>query len=108
MTAKPSSNRLDDRLVPRCEEIPDDPPPGDYVVVDTLHFSNTVIELLARGASHVHVTDERGEEFAYRERHSDAVIGGPAPRTTARPRGTTSSTRPVTSSGWTWPGARPA
>jgi 2-phosphosulfolactate phosphatase len=76
MTAQPSSNRLDERLVPRCEEIPDDPAPGDYVVIDTLHFSNTVIELLAHGASHVHVTDERGEEFAYRERNPNAVIGG--------------------------------
>jgi 2-phosphosulfolactate phosphatase len=76
MTAQPSSNRLDDRLIERCEDIPASPPPGDYVVVDTLHFSNTVIELLQRGAAHVHVTDERGEEFAYREANPGAVIGG--------------------------------
>jgi 2-phosphosulfolactate phosphatase len=68
-------NRLDDRLIERCEEIPEDPVPGDYVVVDTLHFSNTVIELLANGAEHVHVPDERGEEFAYRESNPRARIG---------------------------------
>ena len=76
MSAQPSSNRLDDRLIRRCEEIPETPPPGDYVVVDTIHFSNTVIELLGRGASHVHITDERGEEFAYREANPDALVGG--------------------------------
>jgi 2-phosphosulfolactate phosphatase len=72
----PSRNRLDERLIERCEEIPDDPAPGDYVVVDTLHFSNTVIELLANGAEHVHITDERGQEFAYRESNPRAKVGG--------------------------------
>jgi 2-phosphosulfolactate phosphatase len=71
-----SANRLDDRLIERCEEIPADPEPGDYVVVDTMHFSNTVIELLANGAEYVHITDERGEEFAYREANPRAKIGG--------------------------------
>jgi 2-phosphosulfolactate phosphatase len=70
------TNRLDDRLIERCEELPTDPDPGDYVVVDTMHFSNTVIELLANGARHVHITDERGDEFAYRDANPDAVIGG--------------------------------
>jgi 2-phosphosulfolactate phosphatase len=69
-------NRLDDRLIERCEAIPDDPAPGDYVVIDTLHFSNTVIELLDNGADHVHITEERGEEFAYREANPRAKIGG--------------------------------
>lgn len=72
----PEENRLDDRLIERCEDVPASPPPGDYVVIDTMHFSNTVIELLANGASRVHVTDERGDEFAYREANPDAVIGG--------------------------------
>ena len=69
-------NRLDDRIIERCEDIPAEPDPGDYVVVDTMHFSNTVIELLANGAEHVHITDERGEEFAYREANPRARIGG--------------------------------
>lgn len=69
-------NRLDERLIERCEDIPQDPKPGAYVVIDTMHFSNTVIELLARGAAHVHVPEERGEEFDYRAAHPDALIGG--------------------------------
>jgi 2-phosphosulfolactate phosphatase len=70
------ANRLDDRLIERCEDIPDSPAPGDYVVVDTMHFSNTVIELLANGAEYVHVTRERGDEFDYRAANPDTVIGG--------------------------------
>jgi 2-phosphosulfolactate phosphatase len=64
------------RLIPGRAEIPRVPDPGDYVVIDVTHFSTTVIELLARGAAHVHVTDERGDEFAYRERTPDALVGG--------------------------------
>ncbi|WP_255195731.1 2-phosphosulfolactate phosphatase [Halorarius litoreus] len=71
-----SGRGLDERLIERCEEIPATLPPGNYVVIDTLHFSNTVIELLANGATHVHITDERGEEFAYRESNPRAKIGG--------------------------------
>ena len=69
-------NRLDARLIERCEAIPDRPDPGDYVVIDAIHFSNTVIELLANGADHVHVTDERGQEFAYRDSNPRALVGG--------------------------------
>ncbi|CCQ33576.1 putative 2-phosphosulfolactate phosphatase protein [Halorhabdus tiamatea SARL4B] len=69
-------SRLDERLIERCEDVPANPEPGAYVVIDTMHFSNTVIELLARGATHVHVPDERGEEFDYRAGHPDALIGG--------------------------------
>lgn len=43
------------RLIPRCETLPSSPPPGCYVVVDVLHFSNTVIELLHEGAASVRV-----------------------------------------------------
>jgi len=81
MTVTPSAtapveNLLDDRLIERCEEIPEDPVAADYVVFDVLHFSNTVIELLANGAEYVHITDERGQELAYRESNPRAVIGG--------------------------------
>lgn len=68
--------RLDERLIERCEDVPANPEPGAYVVIDTMHFSNTVIELLARGATRIHVPDERGEEFDYRASHPDALIGG--------------------------------
>jgi 2-phosphosulfolactate phosphatase len=73
---KLEGNWLDDRLIERCEEIPDRPEPGDYVVIDTMHFSNTVIELLANGAEYIHITEERGEEFTYRESNPSTVIGG--------------------------------
>jgi 2-phosphosulfolactate phosphatase len=77
MTPAPAAtNGLDRRLIERCEAIPDDPPGGDYVVIDVFHFSNTVIELLANGAEYVHITDERGEEPAFKAERPDARIGG--------------------------------
>ncbi|WP_210408975.1 2-phosphosulfolactate phosphatase [Halorhabdus rudnickae] len=69
-------NRLDERLIERCEDVPAEPGPGAYVVIDTMHFSNTVIELLARSAMHVHVPDERGEEFDYQASRPEMLIGG--------------------------------
>lgn len=60
----------------RREDLPADPAPGEYVVVDVMFFSTTVVELLARGADRVHVTDRRGEEFAYLDSHPEARIGG--------------------------------
>lgn len=71
-----AANRLDDRLIERCEEIPAELEPGHYVVIDTMHFSNTVIELLANGAEYVHITESRGDELAYRESNPRTVIGG--------------------------------
>jgi 2-phosphosulfolactate phosphatase len=70
------TNGLDGRLIERCEEIPAEPPAGDYVVVDVLHFSNTVIELFENGAEYVHITDERGEEPAFKAERPEARIGG--------------------------------
>ena len=63
--------------VARCEDLPADPPPGNYVILDVMYFSTTVVELLANGASCVHVTDERGEEFDFRADNPRARIGGP-------------------------------
>jgi 2-phosphosulfolactate phosphatase len=77
-TAGTRTNRLDSRLISRCEEIPCDPPTGDYVVVDVLHFSNTVIELFANGAAYIHITDERGDERAFKTENPEARIGGGA------------------------------
>lgn len=67
---------LESRLIDGRGEIPGVPDPGDYIVIDVTHFSTTVAELLARGAARVHVTDERGDEFAYRAEHPRALIGG--------------------------------
>jgi 2-phosphosulfolactate phosphatase len=78
VTRDPLTNGLDDRLIERCEAIPRDPPSGNYVVVDVLHFSNTVIELFANGADYVHITDERGDEPAFKADTPDARIGGEA------------------------------
>ena len=75
---EPRTNGLDERLVERCEAIPERPPAGDYVVVDVMFFSTTVVELLANGADRVHVTDARGEEFDYREQHPATLLGGEA------------------------------
>ena len=63
--------------VERCEDLPADPPPGNYVVIDVMYFSTTVVELLGNGASCVHVADERGEEFDFRTDNPRARIGGP-------------------------------
>jgi len=67
---------FDDRVIEGWNYIPDTPPPGDYVVVDVTHFSATTTELLTLGASYVHVTEERGDEPAYREEHPECLIGG--------------------------------
>jgi 2-phosphosulfolactate phosphatase len=64
------------RLVEGRDALPRVPPAGDYVVVDVAHFSTTVAELLGLGADYVHVTDERGDEFAFREANPEALIGG--------------------------------
>lgn len=69
-------DQLDGRLISRCEEIPADPAPGNYVVIDVLHFSNTAIELLANGAAYVHITEERGQEFAVKRANPSTRIGG--------------------------------
>ena len=67
---------LTSRHVERCEALPADPPPGNYVVIDVMYFSTTVVELLGNDASYVHVTDERGEEFDFRADNPLARIGG--------------------------------
>jgi len=67
---------FESRLIDGRADIPGVPDPGDYVVVDVTHFSTTVAELLGRGAEYVHITDERGDEFAYQARNPEALIGG--------------------------------
>ncbi len=65
-----------ERLIPSRAGIPSDPRPGNYVVIDVTHFSTTVVELFENGASCVYVPEERGDEFAFRETHPRARIGG--------------------------------
>ncbi|MFC7140677.1 2-phosphosulfolactate phosphatase [Halosimplex aquaticum] len=67
---------LTDRILPSRARIPEDPPAGDYVVIDVTHFSTTVVELFENGAEYVHVTEERGDEHAFAEEHPRAKIGG--------------------------------
>lgn len=77
MTA-PTETQLSfrERIIEGRDHLPGVPPAGDYVVVDVTHFSTTVVELLGNGAAYVHITDERGDEFAFRDRTPDALIGG--------------------------------
>lgn len=65
-----------DRVIPARAQIPEDPAPGNYVVVDVVQFSTTVPELFANGAKYVHITEERGDEPAFKERNPEARIGG--------------------------------
>lgn len=60
----------------RCEDLPTEPAPGNYVIIDVMFFSTTVVELLAAGAQSVHVPEERGLEFEYQSDNADAKIGG--------------------------------
>ena len=72
----PLPTHLSTNLIETRTDLPANPEPGNYVVVDVMFFSTTVVELLANGATHVHVTEERGEEFAYREHNPRAKLGG--------------------------------
>lgn len=65
-----------DRFIPRCEDIPRSPPEGTYIVVDTLYFSTTVVELLANGAEFVHVAEHQDDALAFKRAHPEARIGG--------------------------------
>lgn len=65
-----------DRMIPARAQIPDDPDPGNYVVVDVAQFSTTVPELFANGAEYIYITEERGNEPAFQEEHPRAKIGG--------------------------------
>ena len=65
-----------DRMIPARSQIPADPDPGNYVVVDVAQFSTTVPELFANGAEYIHITENRGEEPAFQQEHPRAKIGG--------------------------------
>ena len=65
-----------DRVIPARSYIPDDPAPGDYVVVDIAQFSTTVPELFENGATYIHITEDRGDEPAFQRETPQARIGG--------------------------------
>jgi 2-phosphosulfolactate phosphatase len=65
-----------DRIIPARAQIPDSPEPGNYVVTDVAQFSTTVPELFANGAEYIHITEERGNEPAFKETNPRAKIGG--------------------------------
>jgi 2-phosphosulfolactate phosphatase len=65
-----------DGMIASRSQIPDELKPANYVVIDVTHYSTTVIELLYRGAAHAHVSEERGDEFAFKESNPKARIGG--------------------------------
>lgn len=65
-----------DRMIPARAQIPGDPDPGNYVVVDVAQFSTTVPELFANGAEYIHITEERGDEPAFKRDNPRARIGG--------------------------------
>lgn len=64
------------RLCKSRSALPDDPGPGTYVVVDVMYFSTTVVELLARGASCVHVPLAGSDPAAFKRVNPEAVVGG--------------------------------
>jgi 2-phosphosulfolactate phosphatase len=69
-------SRLLETMIPGRGKIPDDPAPGNYVVVDVAQFSTTVPELFANGAEYIFITEERGNEPDFKADHPEAKIGG--------------------------------
>ncbi|SFS97123.1 2-phosphosulfolactate phosphatase [Halostagnicola kamekurae] len=69
-------SKLLETIIPSRAAIPDDPGPGNYVVVDVAQFSTTVPELLANGAEYIYVTEQRGNEPEFKAAHPRAKIGG--------------------------------
>lgn len=67
---------FDDNLIPKTEDIPQDVPPGAYVIVDVLFFSTTAVEILANGAEYIYMTEQRGDEIEYQQDNPRALIGG--------------------------------
>lgn len=69
-------SKLLETMIPARAKIPDDPAPGNYVVIDVAQFSTTVPELFANGAEYVYITEERGNEPDFQSEYPRARIGG--------------------------------
>ncbi|WP_336330844.1 MULTISPECIES: 2-phosphosulfolactate phosphatase [unclassified Haloarcula] len=76
ITGNSLESKLLETIILGRAKIPDDPDPGNYVVVDVAQFSTTVPELFANGAEYIYITEERGNEPAFKAEHPDAKIGG--------------------------------
>jgi len=63
-------------VYPTRESLPQNPPAGTYVVVDVMYFSTTVVELLAGGASCVHVPLAGSDPTAFKRVNPEAHVGG--------------------------------
>lgn len=69
-------SKLLETIIPSRAEIPADPAPGNYIVVDVAQFSTTVPELFANGAEYIYITEQRGNEPEFKTDHPRAKIGG--------------------------------
>lgn len=67
---------LASRVIERCEEIPETPTPGNYVVVDVIFFSTTVVELFENDAASLHVVSEKPKTLDHKAENPAAVAGG--------------------------------
>ncbi|SEO52485.1 2-phosphosulfolactate phosphatase [Halogranum amylolyticum] len=67
---------LASRVIERCEEIPADPAPGNYVVVDVIFFSTTVVELFENDAASLRVVDEKPQTLEHKAENPDVCAGG--------------------------------
>lgn len=67
---------LASRVIERCEDIPEDPTPGNYVVVDVIFFSTTVVELFENGISSLTVVDEKPQTLEHKAENPDVCAGG--------------------------------
>jgi 2-phosphosulfolactate phosphatase len=67
---------LTSRHIERCEALPEELPPGNYVVIDVIFFSTTVVELFANGLDSLTVVDEKPDTLAFKRVHPDALAGG--------------------------------
>lgn len=76
VTGDPFESKLLETMILGRAKIPDNPAPGNYVVVDVAQFSTTVPELFANGAAYIYITEERGNELAFKAEHPEAKIGG--------------------------------
>ncbi|CQH63819.1 ComB family protein (plasmid) [Halobacterium hubeiense] len=76
VTGDTLESTLLETMIPGRARIPDNPEPGNYVVVDVAQFSTTVPELFANGTEYIYITEQRGNEPAFKSEHPDAKIGG--------------------------------
>ncbi len=90
ITGNSLESKLLETIILGRAKIPDDPDPGNYVVVDVAQFSTTVPELFANGAEYIYITEERGNEPAFKLNIQTRKSAGVPARTIGARRDTTS------------------